>query len=217
MGSKVGRAVPCTPLIKARRARSDAPYPQARSFNCVVPGCACAVDTREDLSVRFDAMADDTAVAVGANRRQRVNCALEAIEGVTFPTHDHFKDLVIIVLANFACRHTKFVRARRYRRRCLISPTRKFSGMYRKIAPVTDNVVSRSTASRCLGLFVVRTRGPFWKPPYPSSRHGYCYVRHWIVLPRRFWEQLKSPEERTDWARATLLSQRVAPLSICFC
>ena len=102
------------------------------------------------------------------------------------PTHDHFKGLVIIVLANFACRHTKFVRARRYRRRCLISPTRKFSGMYRKIAPVTDNVVRRSTASRCLGLFIVRTRGLFWKPPYPSSRHGYCYVRHWIVYPDDF-------------------------------
>ena len=35
-------------------------------------------------------------------------------------------------------------------------------------------------------------------------------------LPRRFWEQLKSPDERADWARATLLSQRVAQLSICF-
>ena len=137
MGSKVGRAVPCTPLIKARRARSDAPYLQARSFNCVVPD-ARAQWIQEKICPRFDAMADDTAVAVGANRRQRVNCALEAIEGVTFPTHDHFKDLVIIVLANFACRHTKFVRARRYRQRCLISPTRKFSGMYRKIAPVTD-------------------------------------------------------------------------------
>ena len=75
-------------------------------------GCACAVNTTEDLSVRFDAMADDMAVAVGGNRRKRVNCAFEAIEGVTFPTHDHFKGVVIIVLANFACRHTQFVRAR---------------------------------------------------------------------------------------------------------
>jgi len=39
------------------------------------------VDTTEDLSVRFDAVADDTAVAVGANGRKRVNCALEALEG----------------------------------------------------------------------------------------------------------------------------------------
>ena len=39
------------------------------------------MDTTEDFSVRFDAVADDTAVAVGANGRKRVNCALEAIEG----------------------------------------------------------------------------------------------------------------------------------------
>jgi hypothetical protein len=39
------------------------------------------VDTTEDLSVRLDAVADDPAVAVRANGRKRVNCALEAIEG----------------------------------------------------------------------------------------------------------------------------------------
>jgi hypothetical protein len=33
-----------------------------------------------------------------------VDCALEAIEGVTLSAHDHFKRLVIFVLANFACR-----------------------------------------------------------------------------------------------------------------
>jgi hypothetical protein len=56
------------------------------------------------LSIRFDAVADDTAVAVEANRRQRMDCALEAIEGVTLSAHDDFKRLVIFVLANFACR-----------------------------------------------------------------------------------------------------------------
>ena len=64
------------------------------------------MDTTEDFSVRFDAVSDDTAVAVGANRRQRVDCALEAVEGVTLSAHDDFKRLVIVVLANFACRHT---------------------------------------------------------------------------------------------------------------
>jgi len=59
------------------------------------------MDTTENFSVRFDAVADDTAVAVGANRRQRVDCALEAIKGVTLSGHDDFKRLVIIVLANF--------------------------------------------------------------------------------------------------------------------
>jgi hypothetical protein len=67
---------------------------------------AGAVHAAKDLSARFDAVADDTAVAVGANRRQRMDCALEAIEGVTLSAHDDFKRLVIFVLANFACRHT---------------------------------------------------------------------------------------------------------------
>ena len=64
------------------------------------------MDTTEDFSVRFDAVSDDTAAAVGANRRQRVDCALEAIKDVAFSAHDDFKRLVIIVLADFACRHT---------------------------------------------------------------------------------------------------------------
>jgi hypothetical protein len=64
------------------------------------------MDTTEDVSVRFDAVADDAAVAVRANRRQRVDCALETVEGVTLSAHDHFKRLVVVVLANFASRHT---------------------------------------------------------------------------------------------------------------
>ena len=70
------------------------------------------MDTTEDFSVRFDAVSDDTAVAVGANRRQRVDRALEAVESVTLSAHDDFKRLVIFVLANFACSHTQFVRTR---------------------------------------------------------------------------------------------------------
>ena len=70
------------------------------------------MDTTENFSVRFDAVADNTAVAVGANRRQRVDRALEAVESVTLSAHDDFKRLVLFVLANFACRHTQFVRAR---------------------------------------------------------------------------------------------------------
>ena len=45
-------------------------------------GRACAVDTAEDFSVGLDTVAHDTAIAVRANRRQRVDCALEAIESV---------------------------------------------------------------------------------------------------------------------------------------
>jgi len=90
-------------------------------------GRACAVDTTKDLSVRFDAMADDTAIAVRAHRRQCVDCALEAIKDVALAAHDHFKRLVIIVLANFACRHTRFVRARGDQWRCLFTSLTRFS------------------------------------------------------------------------------------------
>ena len=79
------------------------------------------MDTTEDLSVRFDAVTDDTAVAMGTHRRQRVDCALETVKSVTFSAHDHFKRLVIIVLANFACRHTQSVRAKGGSWRCLFS------------------------------------------------------------------------------------------------
>jgi hypothetical protein len=79
------------------------------------------VDTTEDFSVGFDAVAHDTATAVRTNRRQRVDRALEAVESVTLSAHDDFKRLVIFVLANFACRHTQFVRARGGQWRCLIT------------------------------------------------------------------------------------------------
>jgi hypothetical protein len=64
------------------------------------------VHAAEDFSVRFDAVADYAAITVWANRRQRVDRALEAVEGVTLSGHDHFKRFVIFVIANFACRHT---------------------------------------------------------------------------------------------------------------
>jgi hypothetical protein len=39
-----------------------------------------------------------------------------------------------------------------------------------------------------LMLFVVRARGPFWKPPYPSSRLRYsCVGKGWLV-PVLSWE-----------------------------
>ena len=84
------------------------------------------MDTTEDLSVRFDAVAHDSAIAVWANRRESMDCALEAIEDVALSAHDDFKRLVIFVLANFACRHTQFVRARGGQWRCLFMSRRKF-------------------------------------------------------------------------------------------
>ena len=72
------------------------------------------MDTTEDLFVRFDAVTDDTTVAMGTHRRQRVDCTLETVKSVTFPADDHFKRLVILVFANFAFRHTQ-IRSRERR------------------------------------------------------------------------------------------------------
>jgi hypothetical protein len=64
------------------------------------------MDTTKDLSIGFHPVADDPAVAVRANRRQRVDCTLETIEGVMLAGDDYFKRLVIFIFANFACSHT---------------------------------------------------------------------------------------------------------------
>ena len=67
---------------------------------------ASAVCAAVDLSVGFNAVPDNPAVAVRANRRQRMDRALEAVEGVPFSTNDYLKRLVIFIFANFACSHT---------------------------------------------------------------------------------------------------------------
>jgi hypothetical protein len=64
------------------------------------------MDATEDLSIGFHAVANDAALAVRANRRERVDCALEAIEGVMLAGNDHLKRLVIFIFANFASSHT---------------------------------------------------------------------------------------------------------------
>jgi len=43
------------------------------------------MDAAKDLSICFHAVADHPAMAVRANRRERVDCALEAIERVPLP------------------------------------------------------------------------------------------------------------------------------------
>jgi len=74
-------------------------------------GLASAVDAAEDFSVSFNAVPDDPAVAMRANRRQRVDRALEAVERVVFSANDHFKRLVIFIFTNFACSRTQIFRA----------------------------------------------------------------------------------------------------------
>ena len=77
------------------------------------------MDATEDFAPLLHAVPNDPAVAVRANRRERVDCALEAIEGVVLAGDDHLKRLVIFIFANFACSHTQMVRAP--------SPLRRYS------------------------------------------------------------------------------------------
>ena len=64
------------------------------------------MDATEDLAALLHAVPNDPAVAVRANRRQRVDRAFEAIEGVMLAGHNYFERLVILIFANFACSHT---------------------------------------------------------------------------------------------------------------
>jgi hypothetical protein len=56
-------------------------------------------------ALRFDAMADDPALAVRTRRRERMNGALEAIENVRLPGVNDFEGLVVIVPADLALGH----------------------------------------------------------------------------------------------------------------
>jgi hypothetical protein len=68
------------------------------------------MNAAEDLFVRFNAVPNNPAVTVRANRRQRVDRALEAVEGVVLTGNYNFKRLVIFVFANFAFSHTQTFR-----------------------------------------------------------------------------------------------------------
>ena len=70
------------------------------------------MNTAEDFAVGFHTVPDDPAIAVWADRRQRVDRAFEAIECVMLSGYDHFKRLVIFVFTNFACSHTYFFASR---------------------------------------------------------------------------------------------------------
>jgi hypothetical protein len=76
------------------------------------------MNATEDLSIGFHAVSDDAAVAVRADRRQRVDRAFETIECVMLSGYDYFKRLVIFIFANFACSHTQLFRASAVLRRC---------------------------------------------------------------------------------------------------
>ncbi len=105
----------------SRAGISDPGYRQERSSSITIilivqrssaifqfrsAGSARAVDATENLSIRFNAVSDDPAIAMRANRRERVDRAFEAVERVVLPANDYFKRLVIFIFANFAASHT---------------------------------------------------------------------------------------------------------------
>jgi hypothetical protein len=64
-----------------------------------------AVGAAEEIFLRFDAVPDYPASAIGAHRRKLVNRAFETIENVRFASRYHFKRQIIIISANFALSH----------------------------------------------------------------------------------------------------------------
>ena len=59
----------------------------------------------EEATADFHPVADDSTLAVLANRRDGLNCALEAVEGVPRAGRYQLKSLVVFISANFAFRH----------------------------------------------------------------------------------------------------------------
>ena len=58
-----------------------------------------------ERAIRFDAMSHDFAMAVRARRRQQMNRALEAVEGVRRVALQHLEGLVVVIAAHFTLSH----------------------------------------------------------------------------------------------------------------
>jgi hypothetical protein len=142
-----------------------------------------AVHAAENLCLRFDAVPDNPAVAMRTNRRQRVDRALEAIEGVTLPANDDLKRLVIFVPTNFAFSHTQSVRAgrrsRRYRRIVFyVSNTGSTVDEFQAIGDA--HVLVR--LDHVAGLIVDASVKDFSR----QNWGGFCYARFYAAVPPRW-------------------------------
>jgi hypothetical protein len=65
--------------------------------------------TAKEVSTNFDSVSDYSAVAVFANWRHGLDCALKAVEGVSRACGDDIETLVIIVSTNLASGHKKLL------------------------------------------------------------------------------------------------------------
>jgi hypothetical protein len=61
--------------------------------------------TAEEVTTNFDSVSDYSTVAVFANWRHGLDCALKAVEGVSRACGDDIETLVIIVSTNLASGH----------------------------------------------------------------------------------------------------------------
>jgi hypothetical protein len=63
------------------------------------------MSTAEKSAADFHAMADHTALAMLADRRDGLNGALKAVESMPSASRNQLESLVIFITANFAFRH----------------------------------------------------------------------------------------------------------------
>src|SRR5712692_10849049 len=77
-------------------------YSIAQAHHAFDLGAMLAAEERAFL---FESVTDDMDAAVLAGRRQRMDRALEAVEGVGRAVHAHLKRLVVVVSAGFASGH----------------------------------------------------------------------------------------------------------------
>ncbi len=79
-----------------------------------------AVETASNL----DPMSDDPALAMLADRRDCLDCALKAVEGMSRSGRDQLKRFIVIVATNFTCRHksSSVPAAPNYNRHLLTTP-----------------------------------------------------------------------------------------------
>ena len=66
------------------------------------------MSTTVHCPTRFDAMPDNPAMTVGANRRELVNRALKAVESMALAGEHNLECLVVIISASFAPSHVTY-------------------------------------------------------------------------------------------------------------
>ena len=66
---------------------------------------ASAMHAAKNLSLFFHTMPDDPASTMRTLRRERLNGAFETVENVAFVPDDYFESLIVVISADFTCRH----------------------------------------------------------------------------------------------------------------